>query len=46
MDTLDQVLAKIVANKIAYIMRAQEKRRAICRAGIKAGASILAKAGK
>jgi hypothetical protein len=34
------VLAKVVANKIVYVMRAQEKRRAIRRAGIKDGACI------
>jgi hypothetical protein len=42
MDTLDEVLAKIVANKIVYIMRAQEKRRAIRRAGMRDGACIWA----
>lgn len=46
MDTRDEVLAKIVANKIVYIMRAQEKRRVICRAGIRDGASVWAKTRK
>jgi len=45
-DTLDQVSLKIAANKIVYVMRAQEKRRAICRAGIRDGASIWTKSGK
>jgi len=45
MDTLDEVLAKIVANKIVYIMRAQEKRRAIRRAGVRDGACIWALVG-
>ena len=45
MDTLDEVLAKVVANKIVYIMRTQEKRRAIGRAGIKDGACIWALSG-
>jgi len=42
MDTQDTVLAQTVANKIVYVMRAQEKRRAIRRAGIKDGACIWA----
>jgi hypothetical protein len=42
MDTLDEVLAKVVANKIVYVMRAQEKRRTIQRAGIRDGACIWA----
>jgi hypothetical protein len=42
MDTTDTVLSKIVANKIVYIMRAQEKRCAVQRAGVKDGASIWA----
>jgi hypothetical protein len=42
MDTQDDMLAKIVTNKIVYIMRAQEKRLAILRAGIKDGVCIWA----
>jgi hypothetical protein len=42
MDTQDQVLAKIVANKIVYIMRAQEKRQAVRRAGMRDGACVWA----
>jgi hypothetical protein len=33
MDTTDAVLAKVVANKIVYIMRAQEKRGKVKRTG-------------
>jgi hypothetical protein len=40
MDAADKVLAHTVACKIIYIMRAQEKRRAIGRAGIKDGACL------
>ncbi len=42
MDTLDEVLAKVVANKIVYVMRAQEKRRVIQRGGLRDGACIWA----
>lgn len=40
MDPLDQVLATIVANKIVYIMRAQEKRRVVIRPGVREGAAL------
>jgi hypothetical protein len=40
MDTQDDMLAKIVANKIVYIKRAQEKRKTIRRAGMRDGACI------
>src|SRR5579859_6529814 len=34
MDTRDKVLAKVVANKLVYVLRAQEKRGKIGRAGM------------
>jgi hypothetical protein len=46
MDILDEVLAKIVANKVDYIAGAQEKRGTACRAGMKNGASFWAQSGK
>jgi hypothetical protein len=42
MDTQDEVLAKIVANKIVYVTRVQEKRRNISRAGMRADVCIWA----
>lgn len=40
MDTLDGVLAKVVANKVVYVMRAQEKRRAIRRVAMRADVCV------
>jgi hypothetical protein len=43
MDTRDKVLAQTVANKLIYVMRAQEKRGKIGRAGMRADVCIWAK---
>jgi len=40
MDTRDKVLAKVVANKLVYVLRAQEKRGKIGRAGMRADVCV------
>jgi len=42
MDTADKVLAQTVAQKLVYILRAQEKRGKIGRAGMRADVCIWA----
>ena len=44
MDTADKVLAQTVTHKIVYLMRAQEKRGKVRRAGMRADVCIWAKA--
>jgi hypothetical protein len=40
MDTRDKVLAQTVANKLVYVLRAQEKRGKVRRAGMRADVCI------
>jgi len=42
MDAADTMLTKTVTNKVVYVMRAQEKRRAVQRAGMKDGVCLWA----
>lgn len=42
MDTSDAVLAKVVAGKVVYVMRGQEKRGNVRRAGMRADVCIWA----
>lgn len=42
MDTADKVLSKTVANKLVYVLRAQEKRGKVRRAGMRADVCVWA----
>jgi hypothetical protein len=42
MDTTDKVLAKTVANKLIYVLRVQDKKRAIIRAGMRGDVCVWA----
>lgn len=44
MDAHDKVLAQTVTNKLVYVMRAQEKRGKVKRAGMRADVVVWAKA--